>query len=217
MRPLVKSSGLDDYLTTIYRLMEVYGCARTTKISEELGVTPATTSKLIRYLERKGLVKRVKYGGITLTEDGLEIAIRTIRKHRVAEVFLRDFLGVDLLHAHVYAHLLEHLPDDLINKIYVKLGNPTICPHGNTINVSFRRVGENSIKLDEVEVGAEVVITRIIGELTQALKELNQLGLSIGSKVRVVGRSTALLFIEIPGRGTHRILRDTAKTVVVRW
>lgn len=216
MRLRVEDSSLEDYLTTIYRLIEVYGYAKTTLISKELGVKPATTSKVIKYLESKGLVRRVRYKGVTLTDRGLEIVKYVVRRHRIAEVFLRVFLGVDLLNSHIYAHLFEHLPDEIIEKIYIRLGSPTTCPHGNKVVIPVNSVEIDGMRLNDVDIGREVVIIRIAGELIHTLGVINDLGLDLGSKIKVISRYPHKVVIEVPNKGVYEVPLDVAKAVIVR-
>ncbi len=216
MRLRVEDSGLEDYLTTIYRLIEVYGYAKTTLISKELGVTPATASKVIKCLESKGLIRRVKYKGVSLTDKGLEVVKYVVRRHRIAEVFFRAFLDIDLLHSHVYAHLFEHLPDEIIERIYIKLGSPVTCPHGNKIAIPANNAGLDGIRLSDVDVGSEIVIIRIAGELIHALRVISELGLDLGSRIRVIGKYPHKIVIEVPSKGVYELPLDAAKAIIVK-
>ncbi len=125
--------SLEDYLTTIYRLQLVHGIARTTYVAKALGVKPGTVTKVVQRLEKAGLVKVTKFKGIELTDKGLEIARKIIRKHRILEVFLSEYLGFDPLKSHELAHKMEHLPEEVIEAIYERMGKPKVCPHGNPI------------------------------------------------------------------------------------
>jgi len=210
----VSAIGLEDYLTTIFRLLEVYGYAKTTLISKELGVKPATVSKVLKYLEVKGFVKRVKYRGVTLTNKGLELVKPVIRKHRIAEFFLSEFLGFDLYYTHLYAHEFEHLPDDVLEKIYLKLGSPTTCPHGNLIDVSSTSLA--GVKLSTVNEGSKVEVIRVAGELTYVLKELQRLGIKLGTVVSVVKQKPLHTVIEVVEGGVYELPKEYAEAVICR-
>ncbi|GEM_PF-559712 len=212
----VSTTGFDDYITTIYRLLEVYGYARTTLISKELGIKPATASKVLKYLEGKGLVRRVRYRGVSLTEKGMNVAKPIVRKHRIAEVFLSDFLGFDLYQSHFYAHKFEHLPDEVIERIYIRLGRPELCPHGNSIHLTTSDYASIGSKLTEVGVGVEAEVIRIAGELTEVLKVVNQLNMQIGSKVRVVSQEALHILVEIPDKGVFKIPRNVAEALICK-
>lgn len=203
---------IEDYLTTIYRLQEVYGHAKTTKISKELNVRPATVSKVINYLKRKGLVDRVKYRGITLTSKGREVAEEVVRRHRIAEAFLTGFLGFDIYEAHLYAHHFEHLPKEVIERIYEKINKPVTCPHGNYIpGVSVGAI--RGIKLTEADEGKHYVITRIAGELINPLKMLREVG--VNSIIKVIERRPSYVVIELGSGELIKLPGDAAETVYV--
>ncbi len=181
------TATVEDYLVTIYRLEEAFGIARTTVIARELGVRPGTVSKVIGRLEAKGFVERTKYYGVRLTDEGRRIAERIIWKHRVLERFLYDYVGLDPLKAHEYAHMMEHLPDEIVSKIYDKLGRPSTCPLGNPIPGSEIPVElKVSVPLIKAEPGACVKVVRIAGVLHEGLKHIVELGLMIGAIARIV-------------------------------
>ncbi|MEM2158106.1 MAG: metal-dependent transcriptional regulator, partial [Sulfolobales archaeon] len=186
----------------------------TTSISKELGIKPATASKVLKYLENKGLVKRVKYKNVSLTEKGFKVAKPIIRKHRIAEVFLSEFLGFDLYHSHLYAHKFEHLPDEVIERIYDKLGEPDVCHNGNSIGVldeSYLREGK---KLKDLDEGVVAELIRIAGELSDVLKVISRLGLRIGSKVKVLKKDISSILIDVPGVGVSEVPKDVAEAII---
>ena len=181
------TTAIEDYLVTIYRLEEAFGIARTTVIARELGVKPGTVSKVVGRLEAKGLVERTKYYGVKLTEKGREIAEHIIWKHRVLERFLYDYVGLDPLKAHEYAHMMEHLPDEIVKKIYDKLGRPATCPLGNPIpGAEIPDELKVAVPLIKADPGACVKIVRIAGVLREGLKHIIDLGLMIGVTARIV-------------------------------
>jgi len=180
------SGIVEDYLTTIYRLEEIYGYAKTTHIAKELNVKPATVTKVINKLVNKGLVTRVKYRGMKLTKKGRVIAEKIIRKHRILEVFLSDFLGFNLYESHRLAHQLEHMPDKLVERIYEKLGKPSLCPHGNLIPGAEGGELPKAISLWEATEGKCYKVLRIAGELNYVLSKLNDIGIDIGTVIKLL-------------------------------
>lgn len=68
------------------------------RIAERLDVSRPAVSEMMRRLEGEGLV--VSSGGIRLTESGLELAQRVVRRHRLAERFLTDVLEISWAEAH---------------------------------------------------------------------------------------------------------------------
>ena len=181
------TSAIEDYLVTIYRLEEVFGLARTTIIAKELNVKPGTVSKIISKLELNGLVERVKYRGVKLTKKGRRIAEKIIWKHRVIECFLHDYVGLDPIKTHSYAHLMEHLPDEIIERIYEKLGRPPTCPLGNPIPGSFLpRELKIAKPLTKADPASCVKVVRIACVIKDGFKTLLAEGLMIGAVLKVI-------------------------------
>jgi len=203
-------SNREDYIAVIYRLHEVYGSAKLSDISRELGVKPATTSKVLSQLEKSGLVKKYKYRKVVLTEMGEKIAVRIIRKHRISEVFLAHKLSVDIFDTHYYAHYLEHLPDELIERIYILLGFPQKCPHGNIIPDAVRErdmMLAEYIRLSEATRGTYRV-ERIAGELSSILPVLKELQLKPNTIIEVLAQTPEYTVIK-----QNSMLRNVAKHI----
>jgi DtxR family Mn-dependent transcriptional regulator len=101
------SSKAEDYLRTIYEIVEQKGFARIKDIARELDVKPPTVVEMMKKLDAKALVVYEKYGGITLTDHGRAIAELVENRH---ETF-REFLEILLIPKDIAlkdAHILEH-------------------------------------------------------------------------------------------------------------
>ena len=101
------SSKAEDYLRTIYEIVEQKGFARIKDIARELEVKPPTVVEMMKKLDAGGFVVYEKYGGITLTDRGRAIAELVENRH---ETF-REFLEILLIPEDVAlkdAHILEH-------------------------------------------------------------------------------------------------------------
>ena len=133
--------GVDDYLETIYFLAFPIGeyrpaGSRTTqaiasRVAEMLGVSRASAGEMLKRLEAEGLVERGERKEAILTPAGTERARKVVRKHRIIERLLTDFMGYTAAEAHVHADELGGtFTDDMIERIEVKLGHPERCPHG---------------------------------------------------------------------------------------
>lgn len=109
MRDIV-SGRVEDYLRTVYEIIEEKGYARIKDIARELNVKPSTAVEMMRKLHGRGFVVYEKYGGITLTPRGKEIA-EVVKKRR--DTF-RKFLEIILVPKDIAAkdsHVLEHQLD----------------------------------------------------------------------------------------------------------
>ena len=209
-----KKTRFEDYITTIYRLEEIFNYARLTDISRELGTTPGTVSKVISRLESEELVKRVRYRYVTLTEKGRAIAERVIRKHRIAELFLSRLLGFDEYESHLYAHYMEHLPEKILDRIYSLLGEPVQCPHGNKIPGVEVNV-ESLPTLNNAPIGRECIVKRIAGEFTSTLKTMQDLGIYMNTTLTVLDQGGDKVVVKTSDSRIINVPRHTARFIFV--
>lgn len=187
MRVSGLEKAVEDYLVTIYKLVEACGKSRTTAIARELGVKPATVTKVLSRLAEQGLVKWTRYRGFELTERGRAVAERIVFKHRVAELWLHDFLGYDHLESHRLAHTMEHLPDDIVKRLYEKIGRPATCPHGNPIpGAQPAMYADSSEPLASFRAGTAVRLTRIAGEVLGVLEFAEKNKIVIGLEMCIL-------------------------------
>jgi len=156
--------AFEEYCEAIFELREDDLEVIQARVAERLLVSRPAVSEMIRRLATEGLV-RVDDGIITLSESGLALAERVVRRHRLAERFLTDILGLSWADAHMEAgrweHVLSEPVEAAINRL---LENPTTCPHGNPIPGTAYSTPD-LIALSEIQVGNDFTITRIPEEL----------------------------------------------------
>ncbi|MGY9072598.1 MAG: metal-dependent transcriptional regulator [Acidimicrobiales bacterium] len=156
--------ALEEYTEAIFELREDDVDVIQARIAERLDVSRPAVSEMIKRLERDGIVT-TDDGAIDLTEAGETIAQRTVRRHRLAECFLTDILGLSWAEAHVEAGKWEHVISDNVEVAMTRvLGAPTTCPHGNPIPGSSYEAPETTV-LSQLSVGQDFVISRIPEEL----------------------------------------------------
>ncbi|MBX7245000.1 MAG: metal-dependent transcriptional regulator [Candidatus Sumerlaeaceae bacterium] len=178
-----------NYIDAIYRLTEGRDEAATTNaLAEELGITSAGVSIMIKRLAAQGLVDLTPYEGVKLTAEGLRRALRIIRRHRILEIFLVNILGFGWHETHPRARALERVIDDAFeDRMDEILGHPTRCPHGNPIPT---RDGQllplTDVALTSVEPGTSGTISRVTTDDADELKYLSSLGLALDLPVRLV-------------------------------
>lgn len=178
----------ENYLKAIYKLVERNkDGAYTNDIAYALDVKPATVTEAIKKLADKELIYYEKYKAVTLTQKGKEIAIKTIRKHRLWEVFLVEKLGFKWDEIHPMAEELEHTSfDELTERLAVFLGNPEVDPHGDPIPDSQGNFqNTKSIKLNTVNLNETVVMTGIENHTSPFLQHLDKLGIKLGISIKV--------------------------------
>lgn len=156
--------ALEEYTEAIFELREDDVDVIQARIAERLDVSRPAVSEMIKRLERDGIVT-TDDGAIDLTEAGETIAQTTVRRHRLAECFLTDILGLSWAEAHVEAGKWEHVISDNVEVAMTRvLGAPTTCPHGNPIPGSSYEAPDTTV-LSQLSVGQDFVISRIPEEL----------------------------------------------------
>jgi len=104
------SGRVEDYLRTVYEIIEQKGYARIKDISRDLEVRPSSVVEMMRKLHDRGFVVYEKYGGITLTSQGREVAEAVKTRHSTFKEFLEIILVPEDIAAKD-AHVLEHRLD----------------------------------------------------------------------------------------------------------
>ena len=97
----------EDYVELIGDLIDTMGEARVTDLAERLGVTPATVNSALQRLVREGLVRKLPYRSIFLTDEGRALAVSSRKRHQLVVAFLRA-IGVDQDVAEIDAEGIEH-------------------------------------------------------------------------------------------------------------
>ena len=111
------SPKMEDYLEVIYELLKEKGYVKSKDISRILNVKASTVTIMLKTLAEKKLINYEKYGGITLTEEGVKKAEEISKKHKIIIDFLL-LLGIDEKQANLEAEGIEHIiSDETLRKI----------------------------------------------------------------------------------------------------
>jgi len=164
--------SVDEYLETIYFLAFPIGeyhpqsgtlPTLSTRVAEMLGVSRASAGEMLKRLEAEGLVERGRRKEAILTETGRERAQKAVRKHRIIERLLTDFMGYTAAEAHIHADELgDTFSDDMVERIRIRLGNPERCPHGWPIDTEFEQEENRELEpLSDLAPGARATIVRL--------------------------------------------------------
>ena len=178
----------ENYLKAIYKQTERNkDGAYTNDIANELNVKAATVTEAFKKLGDKGLIFYEKYKAVTLTEEGRAVAVKTIRKHRLWEVFLVEKLGFKWDEIHPMAEELEHVGfEELTERLAKFLGNPEFDPHGDPIPDKNGNFAQNkSVKLTSIGIGKTVAMTGIENHTPSFLQHLDKLGLKLGAEITI--------------------------------
>lgn len=112
------SASLEEYLKTIYILLQRDSFARVTDIAKVLNYTKASVNRALKILKSESLIDYENYGDIKLTEKGINTARSIIKRHNTLKAFLTDVLDVDKEIAENEAKTMKHsVSEDTINKL----------------------------------------------------------------------------------------------------
>ena len=194
--------AFEEYCETIFELAEDDLDVIQARIADRLEVSRPAVSEMVKRLEKEGLVTSDDHV-ILLTDDGLELATSVVRRHRLAERFLTDVLGLSWTEAHHEAGRWEHVISPAVEVALDRLlGQPTTCPHGNPIPGSSYSEPDTR-HLSDVGVGESFTVSRIPEELEFAdglLEFLEKSRLMPGETGSVTAAADGTVTIRISGR-----------------
>jgi DtxR family transcriptional regulator, Mn-dependent transcriptional regulator len=208
------SHSVDEYLETIYFLAFPIGEYRpltggssptlASRVAEMLGVTRASAGEMLRRLEKEGLVRRGEHKEALLTKTGRERAERVVRKHRLIERLLTDFMGYTAAEAHVHADELgDSFSDEMIERVAERLGNPERCPHGWPVDPDFEQAENDELKpLAELDEGQHATIVRLAEHDGELLHWFYDQGFEPGRELQMTSADPAAgqFRVELNGR-----------------
>src|SRR4051812_9322410 len=161
----------DDYLETIYFLAFPIGeytplsgtLPLASRVAEMLGVSRASAGEMLKRLEADGLIERGARKEALLTDAGRERARHVVRRHRIIERLLTDFMGYTGAEAHVHADELgDTFSDDMVERTWERLSRPDRCPHGWPVDPDFEQEeNKHLVALAEASPGTIATIVRL--------------------------------------------------------
>jgi DtxR family transcriptional regulator, Mn-dependent transcriptional regulator len=203
---LVTAHGLIDttemYLRTVFELEEEGIVPLRARIAERLSQSGPTVSQTVARMERDGLLRVEGDRQLALTGSGRTLAVRVMRKHRLAECLLVSVIGLPWEDVHIEACRWEHVISDSVERRLVELLDyPVRCQHGNVIpglaelgvpDAAAERAdaaaGEADIAMTDIAApGAEPVVVSRISEQVQSdaalMLRLKNIGIQPGREV----------------------------------
>jgi len=164
--------SVDEYLETIYFLAFPIGeytphgagaPPLASRVAEMLHVSRASAGEMLKRLEAEGLVERGEHKEAILTPTGTERARKVVRKHRIIERLLTDFMGYTAAEAHVHADELgDTFTDDMVARIDERLGHPDRCPHGWPVDPEAEQAENRDLApLSDLGPGDRATIVRL--------------------------------------------------------
>ena len=181
------SESIEEYTEGIYRLQDEMEMVSTGDIARYMTVSPASVTTMLKRLVEFGLVEHTPYQGVRLTPKGEALSVSLLRKHRLVERMLVDFLELPWEDVHDLACKLEHyLTEEVADRIARALNYPTTCPHGNPVDARER---DSARRLSDAAVGDHLVVARISDERIEFLTYILEIGLLPQTRIHVEART----------------------------
>ena len=198
----------ENYLKAIYKLAEAEPDASgvsTNRIAAALATRAASVTDMLRRLADKGLLAYEKYRGVQLTPEGRRLALLTIRKHRLWEVFLVQQLGFSWDEVHDVAEELEHVQSPLLmRRLDAFLGHPALDPHGDPIPTEDGAVRRPATRLlADLLTGERCLLAAVKNTSAPFLQYLDKVGLQLGAEVEVLDKVIFDNSLEIKVNNVH--------------
>lgn len=215
------SVSIENFIKLIYHQSNLARKdTRLSAIAGLLNITNAAATDMARKLAKKNLVNYTKYKPLSLTENGMSMALNVIRKHRLLESFLYETLNLSLHEIHREAEQLEHQTSDfLAEKIERYLGNPAIDPHGDPIPaLDGNIISDNSqILLSDAEEGNMYEILRLFSSEKDFFDFCLSNNIAIGSNIWVEKQYVSNRMTEVKINQNKILLNeDISKIIYVK-
>ncbi|MBT2559079.1 metal-dependent transcriptional regulator [Hymenobacter sp. ISL-91] len=182
----------ENYLKAVYKLSEFQPGTEvsTNSVAEELLTRPASVTDMLRRLGEKGLVNYTRYRGVTLTEAGQRVALATIRKHRLWEVFLVEHFGFHWDEVHDVAEQMEHIDSELlVRRLDEFLGFPQLDPHGDPIPTADGVLHRPEHRLlADLRPGDQGRVVSVRNTSAPFLQYLDKVGVGLGTHIEVLDK-----------------------------
>ncbi len=221
MAPMAQGHSVDEYLETIYFLAFPIGeyhpqdtthPTLSSRVAEMLGVSRASAGEMLKRLEAEGLVERGSRREAILTSAGRARAERAVRKHRIIERLLTDFMGYTAAEAHVHADELgDTFSEEMVERIQAKLGDPDRCPHGWPIDPGFEQAENLELEpLTTLAPGTPATIVRLAEHDGDLLHWFYDQGLVPGAQIELASARPAAGQLQVRLNGGEKTIGEKA-------
>jgi DtxR family Mn-dependent transcriptional regulator len=218
---MAQGHSVDEYLETIYFLAFPIGEYRpissgsptlASRVAEMLGVSRASAGEMQKRLEGEGLIERGEHKEALLTDSGRARAQRVVRKHRIIERLLTDFMGYTAAEAHVHADELgDTFSDEMVERIDDRLGNPERCPHGWPVDPAFEQEENRDLApLADLAPGSRATIVRLAEHDGDLLHWFYDQGLEPGVEIELREAQPAAGQFTVKLNGDERAIGEKA-------
>lgn len=189
--PKQVSPAMQRYAAEVFRIQQDVPQVSLSTLAEKVESSPQAIARMVRRLTDAGYATYTPYRGVRLTEAGQRIAMPSLRRHRLGEVFLVKVMGYDWATAHDLTDTFERgINAELEDKLDEMAGHPTRCPHGEPIptkdgKITFPKDGP----LVGQEPGVKLRLSRVRTHDMDKLRYIGNLGLVPGVEFTLVSRA----------------------------
>lgn len=171
------------YAAEIFRLQEDHEQVSLSLLSSQVESSAQAISTMVKRLNKNGYLIHEPYRGVRLTKDGEKIAMPSLRRHRLTEVFLVKVMKYDWASAHELSDVFERgINDELEDRMDELAGRPTRCPHGEPIPSKDGVLPVvKDMPLVDVPSGSDCVVSRVRTHNMEKLHYIAEIGLVPGT------------------------------------
>jgi len=200
------SVSQEDYLKSIWEMLEEDHIPISARLAEDLNVTPPAVTAALKRMTRDGLVRVERSGRIDLTKKGRQIAERMALRHQLAEMLLTDVIGLPWSKAHDEAERMEHAISPEVESLLLKrFADKKSCPHGVPMRggiATLRRQG--AVLLSDLRANEQGEILCVYEKDAQFLEFLENLELRPETRIEVKKREyDETMTLRASGRTMH--------------
>jgi DtxR family Mn-dependent transcriptional regulator len=202
------SSAMQRYAAEVFRLQQDAPQVSLSNLAEHVESSPQAIARMVKRLTDGGFATYEPYRGVRLTPEGVVMAMPSLRRHRLSEVFLVQIMGYDWADAHALTdHFERGVTDELEDRMDELTGHPLHCPHGEPIPTKDGAIAfPDDKQLISVEPGVKCRLSRVRTHDFDKLRYIAKLGLTPGVEFGLVSIA--------PFRGPLRLQFERSDQVV---
>jgi DtxR family Mn-dependent transcriptional regulator len=220
--------SVDDYLAAIYFLVSPIGeyepmtgpVAIAARVADLLGVSRTAVGEMLKRLTADGLLERSTGRELVLTPAGSARAEGVVRRNRIVERFLTDFLGYEAAEAHEHAARVgAAFTEDMVERLHKQLGFPDRCPHGWPVAPAQERAESSElVPLADLAEGDAGRIVRLMEHDGGLLTWFYEEGFTPGARVEVrdIQPAAGHRKVQMESDDEHFIADQAARGLFVR-
>ena len=183
------SPSLEDYLETIYQLVQEGHFARVKDIARSRAVKPGSVSPALKKLSDLGLVKYVQREYVGLTPEGEREARRVFSRHTVLTRFFHEILHMGPLAAEEQACSMEHsLSNEGMDRLVRFFEFLVVCPVKGADLVEMFRCCPlvHGHRSDSQPLCQQECVTGVLSQINDGGESLNVGQLTPGQRGKVM-------------------------------